>query len=42
MPLKQGKSNTGYNIAELMKGGKHPKDQAIAIALSILKRKKKK
>lgn len=40
MPLS--KSNIGYNIAELMKGGKHPKDQAIAIALDIVKKKKKK
>ena len=41
MPIKQGKSNVGYNIKELM-AAKHPKEQAIAIALDIIKRKKKK
>jgi hypothetical protein len=41
MPLKQGKSNIGYNIKELIGSGR-PKDQAVAIALDIVKRRKKK
>ncbi len=41
MPLKSGKSNIGYNIKELM-SAKHPREQAIAIALDYLRRKKKK
>lgn len=37
MPLKRGKKNIGKNIKTEMKHGK----QAIAIALSVAKRRKK-
>jgi hypothetical protein len=39
MPLKKGKKNIGKNIKELESTGR-PKKQAIAIALSVAKRKK--
>lgn len=39
MPLKSGKKNIGQNISELMNSGK-PRNQAIAIALDVAKRKK--
>lgn len=41
MPLLKGKKNIGKNIKTELKHGK-PKRQAIAIALSVAKRKKKK
>lgn len=41
MPLPGGKKNIGKNIAELESTGRPPK-QAIAIALSNERRKKKK
>ena len=41
MPLKKGKKNIGKNIKEEMMAGK-PRKQAIAIALSVAKKKKKK
>jgi hypothetical protein len=40
MPLKSGKKNIGKNIKTEMAHGK-PRKQAIAIALSVAKRKKK-
>lgn len=40
MPLKAGKENVGYNISELVKSGR-PRKQAIAIALSKVKYRKK-
>lgn len=40
MPLKRGKKNIGKNIATEMRHGKSRK-QAIAIALSVSRRKKK-
>jgi hypothetical protein len=40
MPLKQGKSNIGRNIAELIHSGRK-QDQAIAIAMDMYRRKKK-
>jgi hypothetical protein len=40
MPLKAGKKNVGKNIKTEMEHGK-PREQAIAIALSVLRRKKK-
>jgi hypothetical protein len=41
MPLKEGKKNIGYNIQELLQSGKK-KDQAVAIALEMIKKRKKK
>ena len=41
MPLKTGKKNIGKNIKTEMKAGK-PRKQAIAIALSVAKKNKKK
>lgn len=41
MPLSRGKKNIGKNIEKLEREGK-PHDQAIAIALNVAKRKKKK
>jgi hypothetical protein len=41
MPLKKGKKNIGKNIKKEMKAGK-PRKQAIAIALSVAKKSKKK
>lgn len=41
MPLLKGKKNIGKNIKMEMMAGK-PKKQAIAIALSMMKAKKKK
>lgn len=41
MPLKKGKKNIGKNIKTEMAHGK-PRKQAIAIALSVAKRSKKK
>lgn len=41
MPLKPGKKNVGKNIKTEMEHGK-PQKQAIAIALSVLRRGKKK
>lgn len=41
MPLYKGKKNVGRNIKTEMKAGK-PRKQAIAIAMSKLKNKKKK
>jgi len=40
MPLKSGKKNIGKNIKTEIAHGK-PRKQAIAIALSVAKRKKK-
>ena len=40
MPLKPGKKNVGKNVDRLQKEGK-PHKQAVAIALSVAKRKKK-
>jgi len=40
MPLKKGKKNIGRNIKELMSTKKHPKRQAIAIALAFARRNK--
>ncbi len=40
MPLYGGKKNIGKNIKTEMKAGK-PRKQAIAIALSVARRKKK-
>jgi hypothetical protein len=40
MPLLSGKKNIGKNIKTEMKAGK-PRKQAIAIALSVSRRKKK-
>ena len=39
MPLKKGKKNIGKNISKEIKLGK-PRKQAIAIALSVAKKKK--
>jgi hypothetical protein len=41
MPMKPGKKNVGKNIKKMEKEGK-PHDQAVAIALDVEKRKKKK
>lgn len=43
MPLKKGKSqeDISYNIAELTKAG-HPHNQAIAIAMNVAGKSKKK
>ncbi len=40
MPLKPGKASVGKNIATEMKAGR-PRAQAIAIALSVARRKRK-
>jgi len=40
MPLKKGKENIGKNIEELIKSGR-PRNQAVAIALEMVRRKKK-
>jgi hypothetical protein len=40
MPLLKGKKNVSRNIRELVKSGR-PQNQAVAIALSMLKRRKK-
>jgi hypothetical protein len=39
MPLKKGKANIGSNIAEMIKAG-HPRDQAIAAALNVARKKR--
>jgi hypothetical protein len=39
MPLKKGKKNIGKNIETLQKEGK-PHSQAVAIAISVSKKKK--
>ena len=41
MPLKKGKKNIGKNIAKLREEGKS-QTQAVAIALNVAKRKKRK
>ena len=41
MPLKRGKKNIGKNIKELESTGR-PHDQAVAIAMSVARRKGKK
>jgi uncharacterized protein YoaH (UPF0181 family) len=41
MPLLPGKANTGHNIKELMSSG-YPQKQSVAIALSNLRKNKKK
>lgn len=40
MPLLKGKRNVGRNISRLIKE-KKPRDQAVAIALEVSRRKKK-
>ena len=40
MPLKAGKKNVGSNIKKLKAEG-YPQKQAVAIAMSVSKRKKK-
>ena len=40
MPLLKGKENIGRNISELIHSGRK-KDQAIAIALDLARKKKK-
>ena len=40
MPLKKGKKNVPSNIKKLMKEGK-PQKQAVAIALEVSRKKKK-
>jgi hypothetical protein len=41
MPLLSGKKNMGRNIKELMKSGRK-QSQAVAIAYSVMRKKKKK
>jgi len=41
MPLLPGKKNMSHNIAKMMEEGR-PQKQAVAIAYSVLRRKKKK
>lgn len=41
MPLFKGKENISRNVSELVHSGR-PQKQAIAIALSIVRRKKRK
>ena len=40
MPLAKGKKNVGHNVAKLEKEG-YPSKQAIAIALDVARREKK-
>lgn len=40
MPLKKGKKNFSKNVATEVKAGK-PQKQAVAIAYSVLRKKKK-
>ena len=41
MPLRSGKKNFHYNVAELLKAG-YPKNQALAIAYDKLRKRKRK